>query len=446
MTSQDWLAGRPEIKALRLAVADLNGVARGKRIPSAHADKAFGGALRMPYSVLNVDIWGADIENSPLVFDSGDADGTLSPTERGIVPITWLDEPSALIPLWMSTDDGTPFAGDARHALNAVLARYRKHGLNPVVATEMEFYLLDGASATPQPPRSPQTGRPLEKLEIMSLAGVDAFDGFFNDLYAACAAMNIPADAAISEAGLGQFEINLLHGDDALKAADDAWFFKMAARGVARKHGMVASFMAKPYPDQPGNGLHTHFSILDQSGQNIFDPHVDQDGKTLQNAVAGVLAFMRPSALIFAPHFNSYRRMCPDSHAPTAANWGFENRTTSVRIPGGNPKARRIEHRVAGGDTNPYLMLAAVLGAALVGLTDKLEPCAPTTGNAYATDQQRLPQSWETAIDLFQSDPAMARLFPAALVENLVMCKRQELLAFSDADPDFEYAAYLETV
>ncbi len=444
--NQDWLNAHPEVKSLRLAVCDLNGVARGKRIPASHAAKAFGSGLRMPLSVLNVDIWGADIEDSPLVFASGDADGALMPTERGLVPMTWFQSPSALLPLWMSDDDGQPFAGDPRHALRVILDRYSRLGLTPVVATEMEFYLLDGGQTTPTPPVSALTGQRVSTLDVLSLGGLDAFDGFFTDLYAACEAMGIPADAAISEAGLGQFEINLLHVDDALKAADDAWLFKLATRGIARKHGFTASFMAKPYPDQPGNGLHTHFSVLDDTGANIFDDGTEAGAPALQHAVAGLLDAMPASTLIFAPNFNSYRRMARNSHAPTSVSWGYENRTTAIRIPGGSPKARRIEHRVAGGDSNPYLMLAAVLGAALLGINDRMIPSAAVRGNAYAADLPMLEMSWQGAIDRFQHDPMMTRIFPPELVTNLCACKKQELGRFADTDHDFETATYLETV
>lgn len=444
--SAKWLADHPEVAALRLAAVDLNGVARGKRMPAALADKALKGGLRMPLSTLNVDIWGEDIAQSPLVFASGDADGALSVTERGIVPMGWFDTKSALLPLWMSNDDGTPFAGDPRRALARILKRFAERGLTPVVATEMEFYLLDGRSETPAPPVSPQSGRTMAGHDVLSLAGIDAFDTFFSELYATCAAMDIPADALISESGPGQFEINLLHRADALGAADDAWLFKMAAKGVARKHGMCASFMAKPYTTEPGNGMHVHFSLVDDAGRNVFDDGSAEGSEMLGHVLAGLLDGMRASTLLFAPHFNSYRRMAPGNHAPTSLTWGYENRTTAIRIPGGAAQARRIEHRVAGGDANPYLMLTAILGAALVGIENGLEPPAPIRGNAYDAQAPRLPDSWKSAIDLFEADPMIARIFTSDLIRNLVLCKRQELQTFAGKDDAFEFLTYAEAV
>ena len=276
MTS--WLDEHPEIRNVRAGAADLNGQARGKRVPIRFARKLEEEGMRFPLSVLNLDIWGEDVEDSPLVFEIGDPDGVLMPTERGYVPLPWLETPSALLPLWMYTEEGDAFEGDPRHALANVVNRYKALGLTPVVATEMEFYLVDDSGIELRQPKSPRSGKRRPGAEILSLRALDAFDAFFNDLYDGCEAMDIPTEAATSEVGLGQFEINLVHVDDALKAADDAYFFKMLVRGLARKHGMAASFMAKPYADYAGSGMHVHFSVIDKDGKNIFATFQDEGG------------------------------------------------------------------------------------------------------------------------------------------------------------------------
>lgn len=442
----DYLTAHPEIHTIRIAACDLNGQPRGKRLPARFAGKAEQGGTRFPMSVLNLDIWGDDIENSPLVFASGDPDGTLHPTERGYVPMPWLDAPSALLPVWMSHDDGTPFAGDPRHALAAVQDRYKARGLTPVVATELEFYLIDDSGDELRVPASPRSGKRRLGADTLSLRTLDAFDGFFTALYDACEAMDIPADAAISESGWGQFEINLMHQDDALKAADDAWLFKMLVHGLARKHGFAASFMAKPYPDYAGNGMHTHFSVLDNDGKNIFDDGTARGSDDLLAAVAGCLRAIPASGLIFAPHGNSYDRMVPGAHAPTSICWAYENRTAAVRVPGGSPKARRIEHRVAGGDINPYLMLAAVLGAALTGIEDALTPPDPITGNAYDLDLPQMPDSWQAAIAELETSTVMHRILPQQLIENLILTKRQEATKYAQLERADQIALYLDTV
>jgi len=432
-------------KALRIAVSDLNGQARGKRTPVAFAEKLMAEGARMPLSVLNVDIWGDDIENSPLVFQSGDRDGVLRPTERGFVPVPWLDTPTALLPMWMYTEEGEPFAGDPRHALARVLDRYAERGWQPQVATELEFYLIDDGGDDLKPPPSPRSGKRRLGGEILSLRALDAFDGFFSELYEAAAAMDIPAETAISEAGMGQFEINLVHGP-AMKAADDTWLFKLLAHGLARNHGFAASFMAKPYADYAGNGMHMHFSVLDESGGNIFDDGTSKGSEALRNAVAGCLDAMAPSTLIFAPHGSSYDRLVPGAHAPTGISWAYENRTAAIRVPAGAPRARRIEHRVAGGDINPYLMLAVVLGAALDGIERGAEPPAPVTGNAYAADLPQIPTDWAAAIAAFRDSEVVARLLPRQLIRNLVLTKEQELEAEAELSPAERVDLYLDTV
>jgi len=444
---KDWLRKHPEVRTIRVAAVDLNGQARGKRIPARFADKVVKDGTRFPFSVLNLDIWGEDIDDSPLVFDKGDADGILLPTERGFIPMPWLEAPTALLPIWMFRENGKPYEGDPRHALRAVVERYKERGLTPVAAIELEFFLIDDSGKTLQVPPSPRSGKRRKAAETLSIRALDAFDTFFTDLYDACEAMDIPADTSTSETGLGQFEVNLMHCDDALRAADDAWLFKMLVKGLARRHGFAASFMAKPYLEYSGSGLHTHFSVLDKSGDNIFDSGGTKGSAMMRNAIAGCLTSMRDSALILAPHENSFERLVPGKHAPTAISWGYENRTAAIRVPAGNPSARRIEHRVAGADVNPYLMLATILGAALIGIEDGLEPPSPITGNAYAMDDlPQIPSTWEDAIEAFETSAIMPRILPKELIRNLVLTKKQELHYIAELTAEEKVELYLDTV
>ena len=441
-----WLADRPEIETLFACVCDLNGTLRGKRVPVDQAEKVVEGGMRMPLSVVAVDIWGEDIENSKLVFETGDSDGLCDFTGRDLLPITWSDRPTAMAMLWMRQEDGTPFAGDPRRALNNVVERYKARGLTPVIATELEFYLCDPSDDRPQAPQSPVTGKRLDSDGVLSLDELQHFDAFLNDVYDACAAQGIPADAAISENGAGQFEINLLHVDDPLKAADDAVLFKRLVRGVARKHGFAATFMAKPYGDRAGSGFHVHFSMLDENGNNVFDNGGEEGTPLMLNAVAGLLATMQENSLTFAPHENSYRRLMPGAHAPTGVAWGYENRTAAIRIPGGSHKARRIEHRVAGADANPYLVLTSILGGALLGIESELVPTPAIVGDAYRLDLPHLALDWASAIEAFEDGKHVAEIFSAQLQTMLVECKTQELKRFARQVTDFEYHSYLEVV
>ncbi|MBB94262.1 MAG: glutamine synthetase [Rhodobacteraceae bacterium] len=429
---------------IRIAACDLNGRMRGKRVPGRTLG-AMEKGVRMPFSALNVDLWGHDIEDSPLVFETGDADGVLVPTGRGPVPMPWLDRPSALVPMTMRHETGQPFAGDPRAALEAVLARYAERGWEVVAATEMEFTLVDDSGDSILPVIDPHSGRRLAHGAVLSIQELDAFDAFFSDLYDGCEDMGVPADNIIAEAGVGQFEVTLTH-QSALRAADDAWLFKALVQGLARKYKMAATFMAKPYLDDAGNGMHVHFSVLDKEGRNIFSDGGPSGTPILLNAVAGCLQAMPDSTLIFAPFGNSYHRLVPGAHAPTSAVWAYENRTAAIRIPGGPPAARRIEHRSAGGDVNPYLLLATVLGAGLVGIEDGLTPPEPISGNAYQIEgAPALASDWSAAIDRLENSALMRRILPEDLITYLVMTKRQECAVFAEMDPDRHWESLIET-
>ncbi|MGP9789306.1 glutamine synthetase family protein [Roseinatronobacter sp. NSM] len=435
-----------KVQNIRIAIPDLNGQARAKRVPAVQYEKLMRGEAKMPLSALNLDIWGNDIADSPLLFQTGDADGFLRPTERGLLPMPWIGPDAALLPMSMYYDDGRPFAGDARHALSQVVARLQARGLTAVTATELEFYLIDDSGPEYLPPVSPVSGRRAIGAATLSLRMLDEFNAFFDALYDGCEAMGIDADTATSEAGPGQFEINLNHGSDPLKMADDTWLFKLLVRRLARQHGMAASFMAKPYAGASGSGMHLHASLLDRDGANIFDNGGREGSAALHHAIAGTLASMADATLIFAPHANSYDRLVPGAHAPTAISWGYENRTASVRVPLGAPRARRLEHRVAGGDVNPYLVMAAVLGGMALGLEDALAPPAPIKGDAYAQDLPQIPATWSDALASFEDSATMRRIFDPMLLDNMIRTKRQEMAALQGLEPQKVLDLYLETV
>ncbi len=435
-----------DIETLYVCVCDLNGTLRGKRIPTNKLEGIVSGGVRMPLSGVSVDIWGADLEADGGVFVTGDLDATCMPTERGLLTFDRHGVSSAMLPLWMSKDDGAPYPGDPRHALASIVKRLKEKDLTPVVATELEFYLMDANASAPKPPVSPLTGKHLDSNSVLSVSELQEFESFLNDVYAACKEQNIPAEAAISENGCGQFEVNLLHVNDALKAADDALFFKRVVKSVARQHGMIASFMAKPYGAESGNGFHVHFSLLDSAGKNVFDNGSEEGSDILKYAVGGLLKAMPDSMLIFAPHMNSYRRLLPGTHAPTKASWGYENRTAAIRIPGGDNSARRIEHRVAGADANPYLVLAGILGAALSGIEQQTQPAGPIENSAYDSPGVALPRNWQAAIDGFSNSAQMKKIFDQTLCDLFVSCKKQELEKFEQEVTPFELTTYLEIV
>ncbi|MEO0484635.1 MAG: glutamine synthetase family protein [Pseudomonadota bacterium] len=423
----------------RIAAVDLNGQLRGKRVPQA----ALGKSVRMPLSALNVDIFGYDIDDSPLVFATGDADGALRAVARDPVPLPWLGGAPLLQLSSMYLDSGAPFEGDPRHALARVLDRYDARGWVPHCAVELEFYLVerDGALAAPVNPRS---GRRLAAPQVLGLRQLDGFDAYFSALEAGAAAMGIEIGSITSESGLGQFEVTLGHAP-AMTAAEDALLMKELIKGLAQSHGFSATFLAKPFAEDAGSGLHLHASVLDGRGVNVFDDGGAAGTELLRAAIAGCLAAMGPASLIFAPHSSSYARFVEHAHAPTGATWGYDNRTVALRVPSGAPAARRFEHRVAGGDTCPYLLFAAILGAAITGIEDGADPGAPITGSAYGQTPPALAPDMGAAIARL-GDPMLARIFAPELIDNLRRTKLQDLAKCQSLSDHEATLALLEVV
>ena len=332
--------------------------------------------------------------------------------------------------------------------LKRVVDRFKAKGLRPVMATELEFYLMDGESETTQrpiPPLLADGGRRLANTEGYGVEEMDGFSAFFADIRQACEIQGIDADTIIAEMGPGQFEINLNHVDDPLSAADQAILFKRLVRGVSRGHGYAATFMAKPYAEQSGNGIHVHFSLLNEAGENVFDDGTEQGSAMMKQAVAGMMKTMPDTMLTLAPNQNSYRRFMPGAHAPTFASWGYENRTVALRIPESPCVARRIEHRVAGADANPYLVLASVLAGALYGIENELEPIEPVEGDAYGESDESLvlPNRWEDATDAFENGEVLREYLGEDFQRVYTAVKRQEQRLLNERITDVEYEAYL---
>lgn len=446
--SETLLHRFPQIQHIMSFFSDLNGIPRGKYLPKSQLDKVFQGGLRLPISSLCADVWGVDVP--AMAMDTGDADAICLPTERGLLPVFWTEPYSAYLPVSYFNDDQTPNLADPRNALRAIVDRFRKHGFTPVVAVELEFYLVaynpQDNRGQPTPPKNPLTNSALEFDKMHSVDELEQFHEFIQDVYQACDAQDVPADTALSEFGIGQFEINLKHVNDALKAADDAILFKRIVRGIARKHGFTATFMAKPYMDYSGNGCHVHFSLEDDDGKNIFDDGTEIGTQTLQFAIGGLLEAMSESIAIFAPHLNSYRRLVSESYAPTIPVWGYDNRTTAIRVPGGDFSARRIEHRVAGADVNPYLAVAAILGAALYGIENHLSPPPATEGNAYNSAIQPINSDWKNSLETLQTGNIIQQVFDPLLLRMFVELKKQEINTISRQITEFEIRSYLEDI
>jgi glutamine synthetase len=310
-----------------------------------------------------------------------------------------------------------------------------------VGALELEFYLLreQGRGRRAGPVRAVPEGAP---GQVYGLQPLDDREPFLSRLAAFCAAQDLPAKSAVSEYAPDQFEVNLGHLPDPVRAADHAFLLKRAVKAAARAEGLLATFMARPLPGQSPSGLHVHVSLVTADGDNLFA----RDERALRHAVAGLQATMAESMLLCAPNANSYRRLRPLTYAPTAPTWGHNNRTVALRIPIGPPAAQRLEHRLAGADANPYLVLAAVLAGIHHGLSHELEPDAPITGNAYAQAPPRLPLSWDRALDALEGAAILPEYLGAAFCRLYRVCRAAERDRFADVITPTEYAWYLHTL
>ena len=277
-----------------------------------------------------------------------------------------------------------------------MVARARRLGYVPVVAAELEFYVLarepgDG----PVPGAGLQSGLRHDRIDAYGLGRLDDMSPLFDDLYATARALGLPVRTLMSEYAPGQFEITLEHRPDALRAIDEAILFKRALRGVAARHGRIASFMAKPFAERAGSGMHLHASLADAAGTNLFASEDPAGTPLLRHAIGGLKATLGEAMAIWAPHANSYRRFRVQSYAPVAPTWGINNRTVSLRVPAGAPASRHVEHRVAGADANPYLVAAVVLAGMLEGIERGLDPGPAVEGNGYAqAGPGVLPMHW----------------------------------------------------
>ncbi len=429
----DFIKKNPDIEAIDLLIPDLNGVIRGKRIERDGLTKVYSHGVNMPASLFSLDITGNTIEECGLGQEIGEPDRICKPLPNTLTRASWQRRPMAQLLMNMYEEDGSPFFGDPRHVLARVAAHFKALGLTPVVAVELEFYLLDkerDADGKPQPPLSPKTGKREYHSQVYAMDNLDDYADFLDDISRITAEQGIPADTAVAENAPGQFEINLKHQADPLAACDNGILLKRVIKAVADKHGMEATFMAKPYEDDAGNGMHIHVSLLDETGNNAFSAQDQLYSETLEHAVGGLLQLMPASMALLCPNVNSYRRLQPGYYVATTQSWGIDNRTVAVRVPAGPANARRIEHRIAGADANPYLVMSAILAAIHYGISQRCDAGEPIEGNAFESELEPLPTRMSEALDALLEDKILQRYLGEDFVELYHTCKQEELASF----------------
>lgn len=428
-------------------IIDVNGVPRGKWLQRDKAKALMQTGLAIPRSAYLLDIWGGDILKDGLSQDTGDPDGVCLAVPYSVARMGWVEGNAVQALLSMHDPDGSPYFLDPRAVLQRVLDRYEKAGLSPALGVELEFYLVEprqhGQRIAPR--GADESGWRGWHVDAVGLAEIHDYEPILREMMMCANVQGITLETLLSEAGPGQFEVTLKYATDTLRIADSATLFKRTIKQVARKHGLMATFMAKPYGHSAGSGMHVHASILNRAGENIFADKPDHATAELYHAVGGIIRNMPDTMLTLAPHANSYRRFAPAGHAPTYGDWGHDNRMAAVRVITSDPAASRIEHRVAGADCNVYLAFASLLGTMLHGLETKADPGPETQGSRRDAKTPLLPIAWSAAVDKFANSAQMRDIFGADFQRYFIAAKRQEITEFRQRISDVEYDAYLES-
>lgn len=401
---------------------DISGYPRGKLMPASSF--ATGAELRICQAIPMQAITGEYSYNP--VFPDSDPDVRMVPDYHTLTLSPWASVPRAVAVHDCLELNGELCQFAPRSVLKQVLSSYAAQGLTPVVAPEIEFYLTAANTDPAQAllPPAVRGGRAEVGQSAFSLNMLNELAPFWDEFRSALVTLGITADTWIHEVGVTQYEINLLHGDP-VAVADQAFLFKYAAREIALKHGLNAVFMAKPIAGSSGSSMHLHQSVVDAHGQNVFSQADGTQSPLFGQFIAGLQTYGPDLMLMFAPNVNSYRRYVAGSQAPTNLQWGYDNRTTGLRIPASTATARRVENRVAGADANPYLAIAASLVAGLAGITEQLVPSAPLSSNGY-DHGHGLPRSMETALERMQNSAFARRAFGDNFVTGYCAVKALE--------------------
>ncbi|MBP0481235.1 glutamine synthetase family protein [Sagittula salina] len=422
-----FLEGR-RLDEVECIVADLPGIARGKAVPaSKFAKQAY---FHLPDSIFYQTItgdWGEAAGPDGFI----ERDMILRPDMTTATAAPWTGDWTLQVIHDAFDRHGEPIPFSPRNVLKRVVELYREQGWKPVVAPEMEFYLiarnLDPAHDIK--PMVGRSGRPAAARQAYSMTAVDEFGPVIDDIYDFAEAQGFEIDGITQEGGAGQLEINLRHGSP-VKLADEVFHFKRLIREAALRHDCFATFMAKPIADEPGSAMHIHHSVLDiETGKNLFSDENGEETAAFRHFIGGMQRHMPAAIAVMAPYVNSYRRYVPDHAAPINLEWGRDNRTTGIRVPLASPESRRVENRVAGMDCNPYLGIAASLACGYLGLMAQLEPSDEFKGDAYEGDGD-FPQVLGSALDLFEGAHELHQVLGPDFCRVYGIVKRSEYEEF----------------
>ena len=451
-TFKNYLDTHPKLENLELLVPDMNGIFRGKRIDLHEAQSLFDKGMNFVAATHLLDSGGNTIDGLILGSDDGDPDIFAHPIEGTLMPVPWLEKETAQVMLTMVDRDQKPYLYESRNILKNVIDQINQDGLFPTVAVELEFYLYndhDGLMITPR--HSPTPGTILQQAgpQVYSLEDLRELDPFFNRLKDICELQKIPMGTAISEFSTGQFETNLHHVSDALLACDQALLLRRAVRETAKEFGLGATFMAKPFLESAGSGMHIHISLKDDGDNLIFgldDANPTGFNNGIQHAIGGLADTMKEGMAIFCPNANSYRRFQPGFFAPITPNWGPNHRNLSLRIPLSDSENVRIEHRAAGADANPYLVMASVLSGIHYGLKNEVSPPTMINEGEVIDPEVTLPVKWHAALEAFSQAEVLPKYLSKEYCEAFHKCRSCEMDRFTSQISNKDYEWYLRSI
>jgi glutamine synthetase len=450
--AETFLAQHPEIEAFDIVLHDANGIGRGKIIRRHELLSMYKNGRHLPISILGLDICGEDVHETGLIWDQGDGDRRAWPIPGTLIPLAGTTPPRGELLMSVYDLDGAPMTSDPRHALQRQVDTLASEGLYPAGAFELEFFLLENerdANGKMVPARDVLDRRRNSKTDVYSVDQLHGMLPLFNDVYAGAKAAGIQAETLISEFAPGQYELTLHYRTDVMRAADDLMRLKRLVRMHARLHGVTACFMAKPNEDYAGSGMHFHVSMMDKGGRNVFVEEIEgQWNETIRHAIGGLRDTMGEAMLVWAPHANSWRRFAAQSYAPVSPTWGVNNRSVALRIPAGDIRARRIEHRPAGVDANPYLVAATVLAGIRHGLKRRIDPGPETTGNGYAEapDAPPIPVDWRSAIEAAKASSFLKDALGEDMHRTFTAIKAAEYARVARTVSEVDFDLYLHTV
>ncbi len=430
-----WLKAN-RVSEVECMISDIAGIPRGKILPTAkYLATAESGSLRIPESVFGQLVTG-DVADSPVIQET-EPDVILEPDTATMRTVPWYEEPTAQIICDAIYTDGKPVSIAPRHVLRKVLGLYAEKGWRAVIAPELEFY-LSKTNPDPDYPLEPpvgRSGRPESGRQSYGIDVVNEFDPLFDDMYDFCEDQGLDVDTLTHEAGVAQVEINFNHGDP-LALCDQVFLFKRTVRQAALKHGVYATFMAKPYEQEPGSAMHIHQNVLDaKTGKNLF---AEEDEVLFMGHIGGLQSYLPAAMPLIAPYVNSYRRVLKFYSAPINTHWGKENRTVGLRVPDSAPGQRRVENRVPGADANPYLAVAASLACGYLGMVAGLTPTEPLKGSAYEVSSYALPRHMLHAMDLLRQESALHDALGESFIKLFLDVKDEEHDAFQQVISPWE--------